>query len=64
LCHSVFALTLPAYGQVRRALGPWRAKDDTFFHDIRALTRYHLFASFNQLLDFMMAGLELSPDTS
>lgn len=60
LCHSVFALTLPAYGQVRLALG----RRDTFFNDIRALTRYHLFASFNQLLDFMMAGLELSPDTS
>lgn len=60
LCHSVFALTLPAYGQVRLALG----RRDTFFNDIRALTRYHLFASFNQLLDFIMAGLELSPDTS
>ncbi len=60
LCHSVFALTLPAYGQVRQALG----RRDTFFHDIRALTRYHLFASFKQLLDFMMAGLELTPDTS
>lgn len=60
LCHSIFALTLPAYGQVRRALG----RRDTFFHDIRALTRYHLFASFTQLLDFMMAGLELTPDTS
>jgi hypothetical protein len=60
LCHSVFALTLPAYGQVRRALG----RRDTFFHDIRALTRYQLFASFAQLLEFMMAGLELTPDTS
>jgi hypothetical protein len=60
LCHTIFALTLPAYGQVRRALG----RRDTFFNDIRALTRYHLFASFNQLLDFMMAGLELTSDTS
>jgi hypothetical protein len=64
LCHTIFALTLSAYGQVRRVLGPWHAKDDTFFNDIRALMRYHLFASFNQLLDFMMAGLDLSPDTS
>ncbi len=60
LCHSVFALTLPAYGQVRQALG----RRDTFFNDIRALMRYHLFASFTQLLDFMMVGLELSSDTS
>jgi hypothetical protein len=60
LCHGVFALTLPAYGQVRQALG----RRDTFFNDIRALTRYHLFASFTQLLEFMMAGLELTPDTS
>jgi hypothetical protein len=67
LCHTVptgsfanFALTLPTYEQVRRALG----RRDTFFHDIRAFTRYHLFFSWEQLLDFMVKGLELSPDTS
>ncbi|MDQ3397306.1 MAG: transposase [Deinococcota bacterium] len=67
LCHTIFALTLSAYGQVRLALGPWHTKDDTFFNDIRALTRYHLFASFHHpwpSQGFMMAGLELSPDTS
>lgn len=60
LCHTIFALTLPAYSQVRQALG----RRDTFFHDIRALTRYQLFASWEQLLEFMMEGLELTPDTS
>jgi hypothetical protein len=60
LCHTIFALTLPAYLQVRQALG----RRDTFFHDIRALTRYKLFTSWEQLLAFMMEGLELTPDTS
>lgn len=60
LCHTIFALTLPAYAQVRQALG----RRDTFFHDVRALTRYHLFASWEALLAFMMQGLELTPDTS
>ena len=60
LCHTIFALTLPAYRQVRQALG----RRDTFFHDIRALTRYQLFVSWEQLLLFMMEGLELTPDTS
>jgi hypothetical protein len=60
LCHTIFALTLTAYGQVRRALG----RRDTFFHDMKALTRYLLFPSFDVLLDFMVKGLELTPDTS
>lgn len=60
LCHTIFALTLPAYRQVRQALG----RRDTFFHDLRALTRYRLFVSWEALLAFMMEGLELIPDTS
>ena len=51
LCHTlvlsvanvIFALTLPAYSQVRQAL----YRRDTFFHDVRALTRYHLFSSWD-----------------
>lgn len=36
----------------------------TFFDDIRALTRYICFDSWNEMLDFMMKGLELEiPDT-
>jgi hypothetical protein len=33
----------------------------TFFDDLRALTRYLLFASWDSLLDFMMRGLEIGP---
>lgn len=37
----------------------------TFFDDVRALTRYICFRSWNDMLTFMMAGLELEiPDTS
>ena len=37
----------------------------TFFDDIRALTRYTCFESWEALLRFMMRGLELkAPDTS
>jgi hypothetical protein len=32
----------------------------TFFNDIRALTRYICFESWEQLLDFMFEGLELT----
>lgn len=59
LCHTLFALTLPAYQQVRQALGARQ----TFFDDVRALIRYHLFDSWSQLLLFMINGLELTPDT-
>jgi len=31
----------------------------TFFDDIRALTRYMVFESWQHLMDFMMRGLEL-----
>jgi len=37
----------------------------TFFDDVRALTRYMCFDSLDVLLTFMMQGLELEvPDTS
>lgn len=37
----------------------------TFFDDVRALTRYMCFDSWDALLTFMMEGLELEvPDTS
>ena len=37
----------------------------TFFDDIRALTRYLCFESFEALLDFMLKGLEIdAPDSS
>jgi hypothetical protein len=33
----------------------------TFFDDIRALTRYLYFDNWEALLDFMIRGLELEP---
>jgi len=47
---------------VRQAL----ATRQTFFQDLQALTRYHLFESWDHLLDFMLQGLELArpPDAS
>ena len=33
----------------------------TFFHDIRALLRYMCFPSWDELMDFMMRGLEIGP---
>ncbi|MHB1609733.1 MAG: hypothetical protein ACYCXX_14075, partial [Acidiferrobacter thiooxydans] len=37
----------------------------TLFDDIRALTRYLCFESFEALLDFMLKGLEIdAPDSS
>jgi len=36
----------------------------TFFNDIRALTRYICFPSWEEMLNFMMRGLRLEiPDT-
>jgi hypothetical protein len=34
-------------------------KRQTFFDDIRALTRYMVFESWHHLMDFMIRGLEL-----
>jgi hypothetical protein len=60
--HTVFDLVHPKYQRLRAAL----AARQTFFNDIRTLTRYLLFDSWEQLLDFMITQLELdlSPDTS
>jgi hypothetical protein len=40
------------------------ATRQTFFNDIRALTRYFYFNSWQHLLEFMIQQLELDPDTS
>ena len=49
------------YAQIRKDL-PTRK---TFFDDIRALTRYIYFDSWDEMLSFMAKGLELDiPDTS
>ncbi|MHB8565458.1 MAG: ISNCY family transposase [Acidiferrobacteraceae bacterium] len=61
LLHTVQEMTNDKY-QTLRAHLPTR---QTFFDDIRALTRYLCFPSFTHLLDFMLKGLEIdAPDSS
>jgi hypothetical protein len=57
LFHTALALSCRSYHAVRRELGPRR----TFFNDLRALTRYMYFASWQQLLTFMYQQLEITP---
>jgi len=60
LFHTVLGLMDANYQLVRQIL-----PRKTFFDDIRALTRYMCFESWEALLRFMMRGLELeAPDTS
>lgn len=58
LMHTVLHLTSDRYRAVRAELGRRR----TFFNDLRALTRYHLFSSWHQLITFMYQRLDLAPD--
>jgi len=55
LCHTVLEWSDPQYALLRRVL----ARRQTFFEDIRALTRYRVFDSWEHLMDFMIRGLEL-----
>ncbi len=57
LFHTVLGFTDEHYRLVRAAL-PSR---QTFFQDVRALTRYVHFPSWAALLRFMMRGLEIGP---
>lgn len=56
--HTIQELLEPAYQRLRRALGTRK----TFFNDLRALTRYVLFETWDNLFSFMEEGLEISPD--
>jgi hypothetical protein len=61
LFHTVLEMMDKKYELIRRNL-PTR---QTFFDDIRALTRYLYFESWDAMLIFMLHGLELEvPDTS
>lgn len=61
LFHTVLGMMDAKYQLIRQKL-PTRK---TFFDDIRALTRYLCFESWEALLTFMMRALELeAPDTS
>ena len=59
LLHTILDQTDPVYQQVRQELGTRR----TFFNDIRTLTRYMIFDSWNHLLSFMFVQLELDQKT-
>jgi len=62
LFHTVLEWSDDQYALLRRVL----ARRQTFFDDIRALTRYMVFENWDHLMDFMIQGLELQPqvDTS
>jgi len=55
LFHTVLDLLDLRYRLIRRTL----VRRDTFFHDLRALTRYMCFSSWTAMLLFMLQGLEL-----
>ncbi len=55
LFHTVFDLLDAKYRLLRQALGARQ----TFFNDIKTLTRYLYFPSWQHLLDFMIKQLEL-----
>ena len=57
LYHTFLHFCDEKYRLIRAAL-PTR---QTFFDDLRALTRYMLFVDWDALLDFMMRGLEIGP---
>ncbi|MCL5998695.1 MAG: ISNCY family transposase, partial [Chloroflexi bacterium] len=58
LMHTVLQLSDSAYQQLRLRL----ATRKTFFDDLRALTRYLCFATWDDLLTFMLTHLEPAPD--
>jgi len=56
LCHTALQLCDRVYQLLRAELGTRR----TFFNDLRALTRYFFFKSWEHLIAFMVEGLEMS----
>lgn len=57
LLHTVSHLTDKIYRLIREELG----RRDTFFNDVKALTRYLIFDSWSDLLEFMFIQLEIEP---
>jgi hypothetical protein len=58
LDHTFLSLADERYRLIRATL-PTR---QTFFDDLRALTRYWLLPNWDALMDFMLRGLEIGPD--
>ena len=59
LFHTALDFSCPIYQAVRRELVARR----TFFDDLRALSRYLYFPSWDQMLAFMYQQLELAPES-
>jgi len=57
LCHTVLQLCDRPYQRLRAELATRR----TFLADIRALTRYLFFESWDHLVAFMITGLDMAP---
>jgi len=55
LFHTVLEWSAEKYALLRQVL----ARRQTFFEDMRALTRYMVFESWHHLMDFMIKGLKL-----
>ena len=55
LFHTVLEWSDEQYALLRHVL----ARRQTFFEDMRALTRYMVFESWQHLMDFMIKGLQL-----
>jgi hypothetical protein len=55
LFHTILGAVSLKYQLLRKELATRR----TFFNDIRALTRYLYFPSWEAMLEFMIIGLEL-----
>jgi len=61
LSHTVLEIVDAKYRRLRMAI----KNRKIFFDDIRALTRYMYFTSWDQMMTFMLKGLKLPiPDTS
>ena len=57
LLHTLLETGDKAYHLIREALGARK----TFFEHVRALTHYQCFANWDEMMDFMLRGLELGP---
>ena len=57
LCHTALQLCDRAYQRLRAEL----VKRETFFNDLRALTRYLFFKDWDGLISFMICGLDMAP---
>jgi hypothetical protein len=55
LIHTIQEMIEPDYQRLRRALGARK----TLFNDLRALTRYMVFESWDDLFSFMEDGLDI-----